>query len=138
EQEVMLFQGSKTGTSVKVSEKKDGGGPVLDTTQSGGGEAAAVGKKALDGPISRGYTEEIEHWAWCIRNPDPVNIPRCHPKIALGDAVIALTTNIAMRENRRIEFEPAWFDIDQDATPEGIKPSVESKASPSTTAKAKG
>lgn len=45
EQEVMLFQGSKTATSVKVSEKKDGGGPVLDTTQSGGGEAAAVGKK---------------------------------------------------------------------------------------------
>ena len=45
--------------------------PTLDTTQSGGGEAAAVGKKALDGPVSRGYTEEIEHWAWCIRNPDP-------------------------------------------------------------------
>ena len=124
EQEVMLFQGSKTATSVKVSEKKDGGGPVLDTTQSGGGEAAAVGKKALEGPISRGYTEEIEHWAWCIRNPDPVNIPRCHPKIALGDAVIALTTNIAMRENRRIEFNPAWFDIDSDETPEGVKPDV--------------
>src|SRR5205085_10064487 len=100
-------------------------GPTLDTTHSGGGEAAAVGKKALEaGPISRGYTEEIEHWAWCIRNPSNENVPRCHPKIALGDAVIALTTNIAMRKNEVIELNPAWFEIDSDETPEGEKPSV--------------
>ena len=42
----------------------------------------------------------------------------------MGDAMIALTTNIAMRENRRIEFKPEWFDIDSDETPEGVKPSV--------------
>ena len=42
----------------------------------------------------------------------------------MGDAVIALTTNIAIRENRRIEFKPEWFDIDSDETPEGIKPDV--------------
>jgi len=137
EQEVMLFKNAATTTKLTLKQKKDGGA-ALDTTESNAGPAS-VGKAALEsGPISRGYTEEIEHFAWCIRNPSPENLPRCHPKIALGDAVIALTTNIAMRENRRIEFEPAWFDIDQDATPEGIKPSVESKASPSTTAKAKG
>ncbi len=44
--------------------------------------------------------------------------------MALADAVIALVTNIAMRENRRIEFQKAWFDIDSDETPEGIKPDV--------------
>ena len=60
--------------------------------------------------ISRGYAEELEHWAWCIRNPDPENQPRCHPKVALGDAVIALTTNMAAREGRRIEFQEEWFD----------------------------
>ena len=122
EQEVMLFSNSvPTATSVTVSKDKKGG-PTLDTTQSGGGEAAAIGKKALEGPVSRGYTEELEHWAWCIRNPDSNNQPRCRPKVALGDAVIALTTNIAIRENRHIEFKKEWFDIDSDETPEGIAP----------------
>ena len=44
--------------------------------------------------------------------------------MALGDAVIALTTNIAIRENRRIEFKKEWFDIDSDETPEGVKPDL--------------
>lgn len=123
EQEVMMFSNSAPATT-SVSVSKGPKGPTLDTTQSGGGEAAAIGKKALEGPISRGYTEEIEHWAWCIRNPDPNNQPRCKPKVALGDAVIALTTNIAMRENRRIEFKKEWFDIDSDETPEGVKPDL--------------
>ena len=124
EQEVMLFSNSApTTTSVSVSKSK-AGAPTLDTTQSGGGEAAAVGKKALDVPVSRGYTEELEHWAWCIRNPDPKNMPRCHPKVAMGDAVIALTTNIALRENSRIEFKKEWFEIDSDETPEGVKPDL--------------
>ena len=30
----------------------------------------------------------------------------------MADAVIALTSNIAMRE-RRIEFKPEWFDIQE-------------------------
>jgi predicted dehydrogenase len=123
EQEVMLFSNSApTTTSLSVS-KGSSGAPTLDTTQSGGGEAA-VGKQALSGPISRGYTEELEHWAWCIRNPDPKNQPRCKPSVALGDAVIALVTNIAMRDNRRIEFKPEWFQIESDETPEGEKPDL--------------
>ncbi len=124
EQEVMLYGNSGPATtSVSVSAKGKSG-PTLDTTQSGGGEAAALGKKALEGPVSRGYTEELEHWAWCIRNPDPNHQPRCRPKVALGDAVIALTTNIAIRENRRIEFQKEWFEIDRDETPESIKPDL--------------
>ena len=128
EKEVLLFPiadeaAAEAAASTKVSVSKPvGGGPTLDTTQSGGGEAAAIGKQALTGPISRGYTEELEHWAWCIRNPDPKNLPRCNPKVALGDAVIALTTNIAIRENRRIEFKKEWFDYHSDETPEGVKP----------------
>ncbi len=130
EQEVLLFpiaddeSHAATNTKIAVS-KSTSSVPTLDTTQSGGGEAAAVGKQALEsGPPSRGYTEELEHWAWCIRNPDPKHVPRCNPKVALGDAVIALTTNIAMRENRRIEFDKKWFDIDSDETPEGVKPDI--------------
>lgn len=125
EQEVMLFKGSATTTHVRVA-KKGAGGPSLDTTESGGGPAAAAGKQALEGgPVSRGYTEELEHWAWCIRNLDlENNLPRCHPKVAMADAVIALTTNIAMREQKRIEFQNQWFDIDSDETPEGVKPTI--------------
>ena len=124
EQEVMLYPTASASTKVTVKKDKDDK-VALDTTQSGGGEAAALGKKALEsGPPSRGYTEEIEHWAWCIRNPAPENLPRCHPKVALGDAVIALVTNIAIRENKRIEFQPGWFDPESDETPEGQKPDV--------------
>jgi predicted dehydrogenase len=114
EAEVMLFKGSSTSTSVGVKESK--GTAVLDTTASG--DTAAVAKAALGGEISRGYTEEIEHWAWCIRHPDPKNLPRCTPKVAMADAIIALTSNIAMRQQRRIDFKPEWFDIHNDAAPE--------------------
>ena len=123
EQDVMLFLNSSTTTNVKVA--KSDGGPTLDTTESGGGPAASVGKAALEaGPISRGYTEEIEHWAYCIRNPDPANVPRCHPQVALADAVIALTSNLAMRDRRIIDFQPEWFEIDRNETPEGIEPTI--------------
>ncbi len=117
EQQVYLFGNASNYTEVKVAQKDNK--IVLDTTQSPGA-TAQTGKDAINrgGPISRGYTEEIEHWAWCIRNPDPANQPKCKPEVALGDAVIALTTNIAIRQNRPIEFKDEWFDIDSEATPE--------------------
>jgi len=94
-------------------------------------QASGPAQKAVEGPtadVSRGYTEEEEHWAWCIRNnpkcADPALQPRCNPKVALGDAVIALTTNIAARKAERIEFNEAWFDPESDETPEGVKPDV--------------
>ena len=125
EQDVMLYKDADTKTNVTVGKAKDGS-PVLDTTESGSA-AAAVGKLALEsGPPSKGYTEEIEHWAWCIRNRDPANLPKCHPKVALGDAVIALTTNIAIRNpaQSHIDFKREWFDIASDETPEGAKPDL--------------
>ena len=120
EKEVMLYKGSSTSTSIKVSEGK--AGPQMDTTESGGGPPAALAESALPSDVSRGYREEIEHWAWCIRNPSPENQPKCKPDVALADAVIALTSNIAMKENRKIEFKPEWFNVDSDETPEGIPP----------------
>lgn len=120
EQEVMLYAGSDTSSNVSVNAGK--GGPTMDTQASGG--AAAVSKAAATGKVSRGYTEEIEHWAWCIRNRDPENKPRCKPEVALGDAVIALTTNVALRranENQGgyVKFDDAWYDISKDETPDG-------------------
>jgi len=125
EQNAMLFKGSSTMTKVSVEAK--GGGAALSTTDSGE-MSVAVGQDATK-EISRGYTEEMEHWAWCLRNFQPEGDyaeqpqPKCKPEVALADAVIALTSNIALAEGRKIDFDPAWFDIDSDATPEGVAPS---------------
>jgi predicted dehydrogenase len=118
EQEVLLF--SRAGADTKIEVKDSGKGPALATYETGGG--AAVAQAATPKNVSRGYREEIEHWAWCIRNPDPKNHPHCTPEVAMADAIIALTSNIAMREQRRVEFDPKWFKMDDDATPEGDKP----------------
>jgi predicted dehydrogenase len=108
-------------TKVEVKKKKDGGA-VLDTQASpGAAQAAAVGAAGVGPDVSRGYKEELEHWAWCIRNRDPKNQPRCRPEVALKDAVIALTANLAANKRERIQFDEAWFDYHQDATPDGSK-----------------
>jgi predicted dehydrogenase len=122
EAETMLY--GNEGTSAKININKD----AVDTTASGGAKVAI--KATTDGPVSRGYTEELEHWAWCIRQHDPNNFPpkeeskkpRCYPEAAMADAIIALTTNIAMRNPKmpRIEFKEEWFKIDEDDTPEAI------------------
>lgn len=124
EQEVMLYKDSSTTT--KVSVKKEGGGAVLDTQASGGGAGAPVAKAADSGPVSRGYTEELEHFAWCLRNNPKENQPRCYPEVALGDAVIAHVTRLAMRrandpkvkEGGFVRFNKDWFDPNHPATPE--------------------
>ncbi len=125
EQEVMLYKGAAKDTRVTVAKAKDGT-PALDTTESGGGGGAVAGKPGTEGaPPSRGYTEEMEHWAWCIRNPAPENQPRCKPEVAIADAVIALVSNIALANpetQARITFKPEWFDIASDVTPEGVAP----------------
>ena len=126
ERDVMLYKDSAKDTRVTVAKAKDGS-PTLDTTESGGGGAVAAGKAGSDAAPSRGYTEEMEHWAWCIRNPSPENQPRCKPEVAIADAVIALVSNIALANpttQSRIEFKPEWFDIASDETPEGVKPDV--------------
>jgi len=117
EQEAMLFLGPSES---KVTVEKTAGA-ALDTQASGAVQTAVAGA-ARQG--SRGYAEELEHWAWCIKNPAPENLPRCHPKVALADAVIALVTNLAARQQRKIDFAEAWFDPDSDETPEGVKPDV--------------
>jgi hypothetical protein len=80
-------------------------------------------------PVSRGYTEEMQHFAWCIRNklgeiksdgPEPgVQVGlRCPGTHAMGDAIMALTSNLAMKHQKRIVFKEEWFDPESDATPE--------------------
>lgn len=131
EQEIMLYKSSDTATKVGV--KKEGEGYSLDTQASGYSAASAVAKAAAEGPVSRGYTEEIEHWAWCIRNRSEENKPRCYPEVAMADAVIALTTNVAINKSIRgeggyIRFKDEWFERDSDETPDGSDIAKETEA----------
>ncbi|MEM9367080.1 MAG: Gfo/Idh/MocA family oxidoreductase [Planctomycetota bacterium] len=120
ETDAYLYRNSDTASKVGV--KKSGDSYALDTSASG--DYAAPVAAAASGPVSRGYLEEIEHWAWCIRNPAPENKPRCYPEVAMGDAVIALGTNVALAKANKgesgfLKFEEEWFDLESDATPDG-------------------
>ena len=119
ELDVMLYKDADVSSRVGVRDDDD---LILDTQASPGQEAAVAA--AATARVSRGYREQIEHLAWCIRNPAPENQPRCGPEVALADAVMALVTNQAAHEERRIDFEKEWFEIDSDATPEGVSPDL--------------
>jgi predicted dehydrogenase len=129
EQEALLFMGGDASTKIEVTAGKDGK-PAMTTYETGGG--AALAQAATPKNVSRGYKEEIEHWAWCVRNPSPENQPKCGPKVAMADAIIALTSNVAMRTGQRIEFKKSWFDMDSDDTPE-VDLKVEGAAPPRKT-----
>ncbi len=120
EAEVMLYP--RQGTSYKARVKAKDGSAALDTSASG--DAAPAKAAEGTGPVSRGYREEIEHWAWCISSQDWSNQPRCNGSIALADATIALTAKKAIANSQAsggngfIRFEPEWFDFKTDAVPE--------------------
>jgi predicted dehydrogenase len=148
EESIMLFperdQNKKVGeerpTGVTVA-TTGGGKPTVDATATTGAlepaKAQAAGQAALGaGPVSRGYTEEIAHFAYCVRMHQEAKgsdeklkwrqTPRCHGRVAMADAVIALTSNLAMKHRQRIEYKPEWFEAeskevpDKENQPEGI------------------
>ncbi len=107
--------------------------PVANT---GSTRAWATGFDTPDTLSSRGYREQQEHMAWLIRNPDkivwptkenphPENdpktaafVPRCHGRVGLADAVVALVANQCMETGTKIEFKNEWFEAESDAAPE--------------------
>ena len=122
----LLFQGAATQRKIQVGKGRDGK-LTLPESADGDEASAAIARTAIL-EAERGYAEQIEHWAWCIReNPEAEADgarPRCHPKVALGDAVIALVSNMAARDGRRVDFKKEWFDFESDETPEGVKPDL--------------
>ena len=119
---------AQRGTGVTVT--TTGGRPALDASSStdpGDRRAAEAGLGAVGiAPPSRGYREEMEHLAYCIRNRDQGTAadrerfqPRCGGRQAMADAIIALTANKAMSDptNKRIVFQDDWFDPTKDAVP---------------------
>lgn len=143
EKEVVLLARPKNGkyTPAQIAaRKKHNAQECYFVDGKPGSSDANLARQALSGPISRGYTEQIEHLCWAIRqraqleaqgkDASQLSVPlRCSPTVALADAVIALTANLAIArgakgENSRIEFNEAWFDPNSDETPEGIAPDL--------------
>ncbi|HWL08739.1 MAG TPA: Gfo/Idh/MocA family oxidoreductase [Planctomicrobium sp.] len=117
-----------------VSGNAAGSGPVLEAyeTTSGAGKASGGGTDWATN-VSRGYQEEMEHFCYAIRNQGPDYWPngkplpadqgglRCNGVVAMADAIMALTANLAMATRKRIEFKADWFDPNSDAAPETDK-----------------
>jgi predicted dehydrogenase len=151
EQELLLYKevdrnrGSAGGKTTSVTVENKGGKPTLETAPSTSNPSAAGGLGAVatsgsgEGPPSRGYREELEHFAYCLRhgNKDDYHYfaklpreefeasaeaksltPRCRGEVALADAVIALTTNIALKNKTRIEFNEEWFNFQSPEVPD--------------------
>ncbi|OWK36229.1 Gfo/Idh/MocA family protein [Fimbriiglobus ruber] len=141
EKDVFLFKEPEPGkkdsggrdTNVTVT-SADGKKPAMEasSTWGGGGGAAiskAPGAPAWDSAV-RGYRTEMEHFAYCVRKWDGKigwekkdgkfvqEVPRCHGEVAMADAILALTANMAMKKRQRIEFEHGWFDADSPDAPE--------------------
>jgi predicted dehydrogenase len=135
ESTVMLFpernpnKPASDGKGMSVTVATATGKPVIDSSGSTGAldpvKALAAGQAALGtAPPSRGYREEMEHFAYCVRmwnqgkdkNDRPM--PRCHGRVAMADAIIALTANQAMRKHQRIEFQSEWFSAHSPAVPD--------------------
>jgi len=147
ESELMLFREPEPGKpgkprETKVSVGQVGNKPALEAASTWGGPAAAaagaaVGTGPAGAPVSRGYKEEMADFAVCIRQWNPSvgyqkatdpdtkkeryaqRLPRCHGEVAMADAIVALTANLAMKKRSRIEFKPEWFDFKSDEVPEG-------------------
>jgi predicted dehydrogenase len=132
EQKVMLYKeeggdtgGGGPGQRLRVVQRESGGGPVVSTSPSlAPAAAAAASGPASEEKVSRGYTEEMEHFAWNIRNNVPLGTPReqgglrCPGERAMADAIMAITSNLAMKHKKRIEFKHEWFDPSSPAVPE--------------------
>jgi len=139
EAEVLLYGGGTAGDplgrNTAVTVTATGGGPVLSASASDAPverRAAAVGAGSLGYDLpSKGYKEEMEHFAYCIRMRDEGMArdradlkPRCDGTAAMADAIIALTANIAMRKGERIVFQEKWFDPQAPEVPEDLVPDL--------------
>ncbi len=139
ETSAMLFKENEPGkkggkpreTSASVT-TVSAGAPALASGSTWGGPppaaaaSATIGGGPAEAPPSRGYREEMEDFAFCIRQWDTSTgyahdmkdgkkiykqrLPRCHGEIAMADAVLALTANQAMAARERIVFNDDHFN----------------------------
>jgi predicted dehydrogenase len=129
EQDGLLYRTSDTDKKLRVltvqrKDKDNKPAPdrhVLDVPKdapkAGDEESANIGQAALLG-ADAGFVAELEHWAWCVRNPAAENKPRCDAVAGLAATVLAVAAAQAVRTGNRIDFQKEWFDPDSDKVPE--------------------
>ena len=132
EQQTMLFK-EGGGTSARLTVQEGKGGPsVVETSDSvGPASQVAITANSSGQKVSRGYTEEMEHFCYAIKNLDDfidgegnMKLPkdgglRCPGTQGMADAIMALTSNLAMEKKKRVEFKKEWFDpANLEAVPE--------------------
>ncbi len=83
------------------------------------GASAAAASKSSE-VVSRGYKEELEHFAFCIRHPGEGQKLRCDGRVGLADAVMALAANVAIKQGKRLEFNEAWYDPASNDVPDEV------------------
>jgi hypothetical protein len=128
EKEALLYKeegrGSKGGgpdQRLWVVNASEAGGPALEAYETNAGPGPQSGASA-PAVVSRGYTEEMEHFCHCIRtnnfkSPQEGGL-RCNGTVAMADAIMALTANLAMKHKKRVVFKDEWFDPANPAVPE--------------------
>lgn len=126
ERDLLLFNerdpGAATADSRRI-EVKPGQGRKDESSMY---SAASVGlpaeaARASSGQeISRGYTEELQHFAYCVRHRDPANQVRCDGQRALEDTVGVLAANRAIRIGGRLVFDADWYDPDSPEVPDEV------------------
>ncbi|MDA1231551.1 MAG: Gfo/Idh/MocA family oxidoreductase, partial [Planctomycetota bacterium] len=80
-----------------INNAKDGG-PALDTYNTAAPSAAgAMTQAAMGDKVSRGYREEMEAFCYCVSNKLGADKLRCNGRVAMADAIMALTANLAMK-----------------------------------------
>jgi predicted dehydrogenase len=126
EEEVLVFPeagGNSRAMSVTVSSPGPGMAVIDSSATTTPGEQAALarGQTALENlQESRGYREELEDFAFCVRmwEKGSERRHRCDGEVALADAVTTLVANQAIRQGRRIVFQQAWFDPASELVPD--------------------
>ena len=117
---------SSTATPVPAGHASAAGRPSTQASGVAQTAAAASGRS-----VSAAAREQIEHWAWCIRqnpnNSDPNIHPRCYPKVALADGDHC---DNEYRGEAADRFRESWFDPDNDETPEDRRTSRGMRNSP--------
>ena len=129
EQDVMLFKEASPTTGSGGLEQRlhviqgNDGGPALNASESLAPSTQAAVAGGTMQKVSRGYTEEMAHFCYCVRNemfevpPDKGGL-RCNGVVAMGDAIMAFGANLAMKHQKRVVFKHEWFDPDNPAVPE--------------------
>jgi predicted dehydrogenase len=129
EQNAYLFGGAGRSTAVTIGTSANRPAPdTSGSTDPADRRASEIGGGSLAALPSRGYREEMEHLAYCIRmldqgmESDRANLrPRCDGRQAMADAIVALTANACMADpqQKRIVFQNDWFDASK---PEAVPP----------------